>query len=163
MNTPESTQPVLRLLRAFPDLFVAPFPALYAALAIAPPLLHHWGHDATAAFVFRIFRWACHQLPQRTLFVLGEPMAVCARCFALAAGLVLGSVLFARLPKLPRVPLWAIGVAMLPLGLDGFTQLFGFRESTNTLRVLTGGLLGAVTSLWAIASIRTAIDEQEET
>lgn len=157
-GTPESTQRVIRLLRAFPDLFVAPFPAIYAALAIAPPLLDRAGHDATAAFVFRLFRGVCHQLPPRTLHLFDEPMAVCARCFALAAGLAIGAVVVARL-RLPRIPLWFVGLAALPLALDGFTQLFGFRESTNTLRVLTGGFLGAATALWAVSSIRSAIED----
>lgn len=33
-------------------------------------------------------------------------------------------------------------VLFLPTALDGFTQLFGMRESNNRLRVVTGILLG---------------------
>lgn len=34
------------------------------------------------------------------------------------------------------------GLLLIPGGIDGGTQLMGDRESTNTLRVLTGILLG---------------------
>ena len=36
-----------------------------------------------------------------------------------------------------------------PMALDGFTQLFGFRESTWELRVVTGTLFG-IASVWLI-------------
>ena len=42
-------------------------------------------------------------------------------------------------------PILLIGLGLLfliPGGIDGTTQMFGTRESTNTLRVITGLLLG---------------------
>jgi len=38
-------------------------------------------------------------------------------------------------------------LGLLPIALDGFTQLFGWRESTNELRVITGGPGGFVGGL----------------
>jgi uncharacterized membrane protein len=55
--------------------------------------------------------------------------------------LVFGLV-FARQRRLrpPSVRLYAL--FLLPLVVDGFTQLFGWRESTWELRVVTGALFG---------------------
>ncbi len=90
-------------------------------------------------------------------------MAVCARCFALGASLVLGGFLAARLPRRFRVSFPAMCVAAIPMALDGFTQLFGFRESTNTLRVLTGGLSGAAVAFWIVPTLYDAFDEIRKT
>jgi uncharacterized membrane protein len=42
-------------------------------------------------------------------------------------------------------PITAIGVgsvSLIPSGIDGITQMFGERESTNGLRAITGLILG---------------------
>ena len=38
----------------------------------------------------------------------------------------------------------------MPLGIDGLTQLTTLRESTNTLRIVTGVLAGIAFALWAL-------------
>jgi len=38
-------------------------------------------------------------------------------------------------------------LGLLPIAVDGFTQLFGWRESTNELRVITGAPGGFVGGL----------------
>jgi uncharacterized membrane protein len=42
----------------------------------------------------------------------------------------------------PASTLLAGGLLLLPGGIDGTTQMFGGRESTNGLRAVTGFLLG---------------------
>lgn len=151
------------LLLRFPEVCVALVPAVYTLATLVPPLLHEAGHDLAADRVFAFFRLFCHQLPHRTLFLWGHPIAVCARCFALAASLAGVALLAGRLWafgfRRVRAPLLLVGIAALPMALDGFSQLFGFRESTNTLRVLTGVLLGGMTSLWTVPMVCAAFDE----
>ncbi len=142
----------MALARA-PDVLIAVPPAVYLALAVASPLLAARDQPGLAGLLEAAFRLFCHQLPERTLHLAGEPMAVCARCAGIAAGLVLGA--FA--PLRPR--LWMLLPATAPMAADGLTQLFGFRESTNTLRVATGLLLGGVAAAWAASVARRARSE----
>ena len=140
-------------------------PAIYTIAVLVPPLLALAGFGGAADAVFWPFRFLCHQLPHRTLHIAGEPMAVCARCFALSLGLFAAGILSGRLWALGfhrRLPLWGIALATVPLALDGTSQLFGFRESTNTLRVLTGILLGGAVSFWSVPMVCQAFDDMRQ-
>lgn len=56
---------------------------------------------------------------------------------------------------LPKTLLLMIGLLlMLPSAVDGTTQMFGQRESTNRLRLITGLLLGGGIPLvaWVLVS-----------
>jgi uncharacterized membrane protein len=82
----------------------------------------------------------CHRRPDRSLFIKGKQMPLCARCTAIYGAYLL-------LPLFYFVPyqLWMLilGVLLqLPMLIDGLTQRFKMRESNNTLRVITGGLSG---------------------
>ena len=153
-------------LTRFPEVWVALVPVVYTLATLAPPVLHATGFDGAADGLFWFFRYFCHQLPHRTLFVFGHPMAVCARCFGIAASLGIVALLAGRLWAIGfrrvRAPLVLVGLAAVPMALDGFTQIFGFRESTNTLRVLTGVLLGGMTSLWTVPMVCAAFEEMRE-
>ena len=140
-------------------------PGLYTAIAMLSPVLRANGHGHLGGIVFSLYRGWCHQFPQRTIFLEGFPMAICARCFALGAGVVLGALLAGRVSDLTRaprklkLPFAGMIVLALPMFLDGFTQLLGFRESTNTLRVATGGLFGVAVAFWVVPTLYDAFDE----
>ena len=71
----------------------------------------------------------CHRLPERSFFIKGHQFPVCARCtgfYISLAILVLGGIFLC-----------------MPFIVDGFTQYWGFRQSTNLLRLITG-LLGTI-------------------
>jgi uncharacterized membrane protein len=44
--------------------------------------------------------------------------------------------------RLPGIPWWVWIFIVLPMAWDGTTQLFGWRESTWELRMITGSLFG---------------------
>ncbi len=71
---------------------------------------------------------------------LGYKMVVCQRDVAVYLGLVLFGALYALGPRrwLKPLPLWGLALFLLPLAVDGLTQLFGVRNSSPALRVLTG-------------------------
>jgi uncharacterized membrane protein len=77
-------------------------------------------------------------------------MALCQRDMALYGSLLVGGLLFGLLRKRLR-PLTFVGffICILPMAIDGGTQLFMLRESTPFLRVFTGGLLG-IGSVWML-------------
>ena len=81
----------------------------------------------------------CHQKSERSLFLNGNEMPFCTRCTAIWFGLALGlgfMVLYTI--ELNENFFIAIIVSFMPLGIDGIGQLFGFWESTNIVRILTG-------------------------
>jgi uncharacterized membrane protein len=107
-----------------------------------------------------LFRVMCHGLPRRSFELFGTPMPLCARCVGVYVGLILAILSFAIVPYLrERVMRTVAFVAVLPLALDGLTQLTGLRESTNELRVATGLLAGAAFGLWVLSAVERRNDD----
>jgi uncharacterized membrane protein len=87
----------------------------------------------------------CHQKAERSLFLNGNEMPFCTRCTAIWLGLAFGlgfMVLYTI--ELNEKFFIAIIFSLVPLGIDGVGQLFGFWESTNIVRLLTGLPAGVI-------------------
>lgn len=105
--------------------------------------------------VFRVF---CHGIPERCFPLWGVPMPICARCTAIYAGLALAVLAFLLLPRMTeRAARMALLVAVMPLAVDGLTQLLRLRESTNALRSATGLMAGIAFGLWAITAVESHV------
>lgn len=85
---------------------------------------------------------------------LGYKVAICERDVAMYLAVLLTGLVYGwrRGPAPGQVT--GLGLRLyllliLPMALDGFTQLFGWRESDALLRTITGGLFGAA-SVWLI-------------
>jgi uncharacterized membrane protein len=91
-----------------------------------------------------IGRLVCHQFPDRTLFVGGHYLPVCARDTGAYLGLLLGYSLLPLRKKEACGPpnLWIISLMVIPMIVDAGTQWIGLRTSTNELRLITGLLFG---------------------
>jgi len=89
--------------------------------------------------VYSIGDRLCHQKAERSLFLNGNQMPFCARCTAIFVGLAvgLGFMVFYTIDLDERFFV-AIILSLLPIGIDGVGQFFGFWESTNAVRILTG-------------------------
>jgi len=86
----------------------------------------------------------CHRRKDRSLTISGYTFPLCARCTGLWLGFVMG--LLVRVAGLHMPFVFAL-VLMLPLTVDGLTQLAGYRESNNRLRLLSGVLFGIATNM----------------
>jgi uncharacterized membrane protein len=73
---------------------------------------------------------------------LGWKMAFCERDLAIYVALLVAGLYYAQRRGLRPASFLVYGILILPMALDGFTQLFGWRESTWELRVVTGLLFG---------------------
>jgi len=121
---------------------------LFAGLPILGPWLRSRGYNIPADALYVAFRLTCHQLPERSFFVFGHKMCLCQRCMAIyvtvfGLGLLYGLV---RKHIRPLSLRWML-ILWIPMAIDGFTQLFGFRESTWELRLITGALF-ALSCVW---------------
>ena len=81
---------------------------------------------------------------------VGYKLALCQRDIALYGGLFIAGLCFGLVRKRLRpLNLWIFGLCLLPMAVDGVTQLLFFRESTWLLRIGTGGLVG-IASVWLL-------------
>jgi uncharacterized membrane protein len=87
----------------------------------------------------------CHQKASRSLFVNGNEMPYCSRDLGIFAGMMLGCLF--GLYIVLDLKAWYILGGLAPMGVDGVGQLAGLWESTNPVRLLTGGLAGFVTGI----------------
>jgi len=149
---------------------------VFVSLPLMAPFLMASGRQEMAQVIYNVYRVTCHQEPARSFFVagprltytwseietmtdlrptsayLGSPqigykMAYCERDTATYLAMLLGGLVIGLLGRrAPRLPLRLYVLFVLPMAVDGLTQLSGLRESTWLLRVLTGGLFGLGTA-----------------
>jgi uncharacterized membrane protein len=121
---------------------------VFASLPFVIPYLASIGYTRLASWLYVTFGLVCHQRPERSFYLFGEQMALCHRMTAIYVGTFIGGVVYASIRSRVR-PLGYRGMVLLatPMAIDGFTQLFGLRESVWELRLLTGSLF-AIGVLW---------------
>ena len=128
----------------------------FVALVVVAPLAAASHHDQFALTLYHAFGLLCHQLPERSFFILGNKFAVCSRCTGVYLGFVVTLALYPLLKSLRRTDLparkWLIA-ASLPLLLDFSVTFFGVWENTHTTRFLTGMLLGSVMVFYVMPGI----------
>jgi uncharacterized membrane protein len=89
---------------------------------------------------------------------LGYKVAICERDLGIYGGMLLGLFSFALIDRrlraqekcFPQMPLWVYALTVIPIAVDGLSQLVGLRESNYLLRLITGGLFGLSTA-WLFA------------
>lgn len=119
---------------------------LGAVLASLPPLaawLLATGQGQLANAIFVTYSLICQQIPGRTFYLWGQPMAYDQRMTGIYTTFLLAGLAFIPLRRRLRPLRGPVFFALIaPMAIDGFTQLFGWRESTPELRLLTGALFG---------------------
>ena len=102
---------------------------------------------------------------------VGYKVALCERDTAIYASMLLFGVIFVLTGKRMKSLSWFawIAIGLIPIGLDGFSQLPGLagglpewipmRESTPTLRVITGVLFGVTTAAFLFPLLEESMRE----
>jgi len=89
------------------------------------------------------YYFICHRIPERTFKIRNWYFPVCTRCLGIyISGIFLIIYgLFSTIYLNITIILLAI-LLIIPMFLDGITQLLGIRNSNNKLRFVTGFLAG---------------------
>ncbi|ACJ79673.1 DUF2085 domain-containing protein [Bacillus paranthracis] len=99
-----------------------------------------------------ILQIPCHRKSDRSFLKLQKYIPLCARC----TGMLIGILMFPIYFYITLSFLFAIILsfsAQIPLLIDGFTQKWKWRSSTNLLRVTTGVLSGNGMGLFISSSV----------
>lgn len=97
----------------------------------------------------------------------GYKIAFCERDAAIYGTIFLAGLVFAFVRqrylrqgrRIPKLPLWVFGLLLVPMAVDGFTQLFGLRESDWVLRSITGFLFGLAIVWLAYPHVQDAMTD----
>jgi uncharacterized membrane protein len=123
--------------------------AAWLALIVSAPLLLAVGKEGLATVLYAMNQPLCHQRADRSFHLLGEKMACCERCFAIYAATFGFGLVFTVLRRLEPLSWRCAALLSLPVLLDALSQAPGWRESTTSLRVLTGALF-AIGASWVV-------------
>jgi uncharacterized membrane protein len=119
------------------------------SLGTSHHLVNQGGIQIYQYILQRIGFAVCHQIPARVISIGGVYLPVCARDTGLYLGFF-GSFMFLwavdrgkRANELPSKGVMAVVfVAIGSLVFDGISSYLGFRETTNTIRLVTGLVTG---------------------
>jgi uncharacterized membrane protein len=133
------------------DVLITAFFGFLVLAAVIDPILSYVGLDVIAKPLYSWMHVICAQTPSHSFHLFGHQFCLCERCLAMHSSFFLGGIIFIVSKKRLRgMPWWGLILVAIPMALDGFTQLFGLRESTWELRLLTGGIFGLGASLFLL-------------
>lgn len=101
------------------------------------PWIFQWQHQAFFNF--------CHQIPERSFWINGQPMAVCSRCIGIYSGFAAGWILL-PLWSVKKIGGWSMKKVALGFVLINFFDIvgnmLGFWENTLVSRSALGYTIG---------------------
>ncbi len=118
---------------------------LWSLAIFAAPVARTSGFEGISNPLYTFFGYICHQLPERTFHMLGEPFGVCSRCFGIYFGLVIGVAvypLWRGIDTIEPVARFWLFLSLIPIGIDWSLTAFGIWENTQASRLITGLILG---------------------
>lgn len=101
------------------------------------PFYMQWQH--------RLFFRMCHQDPNRSFWINGQPMAVCSRCIGIYTGFTLAWILLPFLSTFEINNDYVVKLviaAVLFNGIDVLANALGFWQNTLVSRLILGWLMG---------------------
>lgn len=96
----------------------------------------------------------CHRKKSRSYVIAGKQFPICARCTSILIGYLFVPILF--------IIGWELSILLgiflnIPMIVDGYTQLKGWRKSNNFLRTITGILCGLGQSIIIVWIVNTIV------
>src|SRR5215469_12736664 len=122
-------------------------PAALGLVAIATPFFLH-AIPMLGFALQRGFALVCHQQPERSFFLFGGSVAVCARCLGIYLGAAVG--LLIRLQR--RIAMQLLVAAVAVNAADWFIEIAGLHGNWMLVRFVLGIVLGAATAMVVVAT-----------
>ena len=123
--------------------------------------------DLLLAFMVAVGGVICHQLPERSFFIDGRQLPVCARCTGLYVSGVAGLVAWwgqkllrgwRPQPVPPRVATGLLLIVAMPTLLSYLTGVLGLWDGSNLTRAMLavplGGVAGAIVAAVSTKDLR---------
>ena len=102
-------------------------------------------------------QFICHRKPERTFKIQGYYFPVCSRCTGFYIGAFSYFIyVYFNFVEYTHSLIFIAFLMLIPAFMDGSTQLFGFRESNNKLRLITG-LIGGIGLAILVKTIKMLI------
>jgi uncharacterized membrane protein len=127
---------------------LAALAALWFVLLIVAPFLP----VPLSAGIYALGAYICHQRPERSFWLDGLQLPVCARCLGIYAGAVLGATA-APWVGVVRRPRLAIVLSIVPAVVSLLVEWLGLGRPSNEIRAMTGLVAGAVVAAVVLATI----------
>ena len=135
----------------------------WLGLLVTVPLLATRGNSGAAALsnvTYLVGSFVCHQRPDRSFYIDGGQMPVCARCSGLYLGAAIGAVLAglclrrsSRVPRQASPTLrWLVLAAAVPVGLSVVAEVVGGLPSGGALRAASAVPLGVAVT-WVVSLV----------
>jgi uncharacterized membrane protein len=125
---------------------------ILGAVFAAPVLLAH-GVIQPAGVIYRTFSFLCHQIPERSFYLEGHPLGVCARCTGIYVGFAAGALSYPLVRSVRKADspsrLWLVA-ACVPIAVDFALGFFGIWENTHFSRFATGAIFGTACALYVV-------------
>lgn len=141
-------------------LVITIFLGIIVLAALSVPFLTYFGMDGISKPIFYTLHLICAQIPSHSFYIMGHQLGMCARNMSIYSSMFAGGLIFLLSKKrLPGIPWWLWVLFILPMAYDGLTQMFGLRESTWELRVITGTLFGIANMWFALPLVQRTLKE----
>lgn len=164
----------LTIINVFFLLFIIPAVLLY-------PFFMSTGNASLVVIADAIKRAygppICDQLADRSIFLFGHQMAICARNLGIFVSFLSGGILFYFLRnRLKPFNIAYYVILCTPMAIDGFAQLFGVPIprgigpggqliwtvlSNNGLRIITGSIFGLGSALFVFPYLQEIFKDEE--
>ena len=109
----------------------------------------------------RIYGTVCHQRIEKTFFLDGSRLLVCARCTGIYTGALIFSLLSIFFFKRLSFGIKLLYAAMLPIFLDVVFTTLGIYPYTKIIAFITGLFFGSVVFLYILAAIENNFVDQK--
>lgn len=127
----------------------------WVGLIIVAPLLAETDSSFSSP-IYHFFSYICHQMPDRSLHLIGHQMAVCSRCFGVYFGLLAGILVYPLWRAVdetePIRRIWLF-LSLVPITIDWSLTMFGIWENTHVSRFLTGLILGVACATFIVPAL----------